>query len=243
MRKGNQKLALEHQVVHSLCSIPLEFWQDVRVSVHRKAAANEAVVEKYISERTKMTNRVQRPSRRVGPVRASTWLSIRVELVEGRGERYWPRPGRLFAASKSHSFAQLAVAVDDAFARWDRSHLHEFELADGTRIGMRDLESDDDDVLDETRETISRLGTSEQFIYVFDLGDDWTHLCTVVEISIDPRETLGAVPNAPMPYFGWGYIPDQYGRVRANEDDEARLPPDPELTDLPPLRPGWGPKV
>jgi len=31
---------------------------------------------------------------------ARIWLSIRVELVEGRGERLWPRPGRFFAAAR-----------------------------------------------------------------------------------------------------------------------------------------------
>ena len=83
-----------------------------------------------------MTSRTHKPSRRrAGPIGVRSWLSIRVELVEGRGERYWPRPGRLFGAARSHSFAQLASAIDDAFARWDRSHLHEFELEDGTRIG------------------------------------------------------------------------------------------------------------
>jgi len=48
---------------------------------------------------------------------ARTWLSIRVELVEGRGERFWPRPGRILAAARNHTFAQLAEAIDDAFAR------------------------------------------------------------------------------------------------------------------------------
>ena len=65
------------------------------------------------------------------------WLSIRVELVEGSGERLWPRPGRIFAAAQSHTFAALATAIDGAFARWDRAHLHEFRLADGTRLGQR----------------------------------------------------------------------------------------------------------
>jgi hypothetical protein len=65
----------------------------------------------------------------------------------------------LFAAASSHSYAQLATAIDDAFARWDRSHQHEFELADGTRIGMPNLEWDNDDVLDETRENLSNLQT------------------------------------------------------------------------------------
>jgi hypothetical protein len=54
---------------------------------------------------------------------ARTWLSIRVELVEGRGERLWPTPGRILAPAWSHTFAQLAEAIDDAFARWDRAHL------------------------------------------------------------------------------------------------------------------------
>jgi Plasmid pRiA4b ORF-3-like protein len=190
-----------------------------------------------------MTSRIHEASgRRACPIGVRTWLSIRVELVEGRGERYWPRPGRLFAAAESHSYAQLATAIDDAFARWDRSHQHEFELADGTRIGTPDPDTDDDDVLDETREHLSNLQASQQFIYVFDLGDDWTHLCTVLEARIDPNDVLGVVPNAPLPYFGWGNIPDQYGRAWAEEDAETPTMPDPELTDLPPLRPGWGPK-
>ena len=175
-------------------------------------------------------------------MRAPTWLSIRVELVEGRGERYWPRPGRLFAAARSHSYGQLATGIDDAFARWDRSHLHEFELADGTRISTPGPEVDDENVLDETREPLSNLQASQQFTYVFDIGDDWTHVCTVVEAGIDPHDVLGVVPNAPLPYFGWGNIPDQFGRDWAEEDAGALTPLDPDLTDLPPLRPGWGPK-
>jgi hypothetical protein len=85
---------------------------------------------------------------------ARTWWSIRVELVGGRGVYLWPRPGRILAASRSHTFAQLADAVNAAFT---------------------------------------------------------------------PRE--------PLPYFGWGAIPDQYGRE--SSDDDAG--PDPELRDLPPL--------
>ena len=46
---------------------------------------------------------------------ARTWLSIRVDLVDGGGLSLWPRPGRIFAAARSHSFAHLATAIDDAF--------------------------------------------------------------------------------------------------------------------------------
>ena len=42
-----------------------------------------------------------------------TWLSIRVDLVAGHGEHFWPRPGRIFAAARSHTFTQLAAAIDD----------------------------------------------------------------------------------------------------------------------------------
>jgi hypothetical protein len=191
-----------------------------------------------------MRRRTHDASKRpVGRLPSHPWFSIRVELVEGRGEHYWPRPGRLFAAASGHSFGQLATAIDDAFARWDRSHLHEFELADGTRIGMPDPELENEGVIDETRQKLSRLKTGQQFTYEFDLGDGWTHLCTVVEALLDPLDTIGLVPDAPLPYFGWGNIPDQYGRTWADMDGESPIPIDPELTDLPPLRPGWGPKA
>ena len=173
---------------------------------------------------------------------ARTWLSIRVELVEGRGSTCWPRPGRVLAASKSHTFADLAEAIDDAFARWDTSHLHEFVLADGTQLSAPDPDWDEpDSVLDDRRTTLSRLERGEQFRYTFDLGDDWAHLCTVDDGWIDPLDELGIVPDAPLPYWGWGDIPDQYGRRWESDDGEPKARPDPHLTDLPPLRQGWGP--
>jgi len=114
---------------------------------------------------------------------ARTWLAIQVDLIEGHGEHLWPRPGRIFAAARTHSFAQLANAIDDAFARWDRSHLHEFQLQDGTRLTTPYDDWDDDwgegVPLDDRRTRLSRLKPGEQFVYVFDFGDDWAHLCTV----------------------------------------------------------------
>jgi hypothetical protein len=134
---------------------------------------------------------------------ARTWLSIRVELIEGHGEHLWPRPGRIFAAARSHTFSDLADAIDDAFARWDRSHLSEFTLADGTRLCDPDPDWQVEGQIEEDyrRVRLSRLRPGEQFAYVFDLGDDWAHLCTVGDDKIDPVEVLGIRPDRPLPYW------------------------------------------
>ena len=64
-----------------------------------------------------------------------THLAITVELVNG--SHTWdlrPMPGRVLIASHTATYEQFAEAIDDAFARRDRNHLHEFTLADGTTI-------------------------------------------------------------------------------------------------------------
>jgi Plasmid pRiA4b ORF-3-like protein len=134
------------------------------------------------------------PARR----RARNWLSLRIELVEGRGERFWPRPGRLVAAARTHTFAQLATTIDDAFARWDRAHLHEFTLADSQRIGRPDPEfGTAEQMLDDRHTTLGRLRAGEQFVYVFDFGDDWTHLCTIGDRRVDPDGGPRCRPRGP----------------------------------------------
>jgi hypothetical protein len=170
---------------------------------------------------------------------ARTWLSIRVELVGGRGDDYWPRPGRILLAAPKHTFHQLAIAIDDAFARWDRAHLHQFWLPDGTRAGGPDPEFDDPDetVHDDRRLTLARLKPDEQFAYEFDFGDSWLHLCTVGPNRIDPIEEFGSTPMAPIPYWGWGTIPDQYGRAWDGDDGKTRPPRDTKGTDLPRIGP------
>lgn len=172
---------------------------------------------------------------------ARTWLSIQVDLVQGHGRHLWPRPGRIFAAARSHTFAQLAEAIDDAFARWDRAHLHEFSLADGTRLTTPYEDWEEfGPMVDDGATKLSRLQPGEQFVYVFDLGDDWAHLCTVGDRRIDPLETIGIVPREPLPYWGWGDIPDQYQRRWDGDDGESDPPEDPGLSDLPKLQPWWG---
>jgi hypothetical protein len=51
-----------------------------------------------------------------------------------------------------------------------------------------------------------QLKVGSRFRYVFDVGDDWTHACTV-ESYVDLLEVLGDIPDRPMAYWGWGTIP------------------------------------
>lgn len=85
----------------------------------------------------------------------------------------WPRPGRVFAAARSHSFAQFATALDLAFGRWDLAHLHLFTLSDGARVSPLDWWDDEatDSTVDGHATELSRLQAGEQFAYVFDMGE------------------------------------------------------------------------
>ena len=56
------------------------------------------------------------------------------------------------------------------------------------------------------------LAAGTSFEYVFDLGDDWRHRCEVRSTDIDPEREYGVSPDAPVPIWGWGWIPDQCGR-------------------------------
>jgi len=56
--------------------------------------------------------------------------------------------------------------------------------------------------------------------------------CSVEPDYIDPLEQYGALPPKPAVYFGWGEIPDQYGRRWDADDGESPLPTRDELPDL-----------
>jgi Plasmid pRiA4b ORF-3-like protein len=150
---------------------------------------------------------------------ARTWLQIRVELEGGRDIECDPRPGRVFIVGPSHTFADLATAIDAAFARWDLSHLHLFEMPDGRQIGYPDPDFEQN-WLDHAALKVAReLSPGDEFTYTFDLGDDWRHHCRVLAEKADPIEEYGHRPRQPVPIWGWGWIPDQYGRETL-EDDE-----------------------
>lgn len=166
---------------------------------------------------------------------ARRWQTISVHLLSGRGETLTHPPGRIFILPPRATFEELGRAIDVAFARWDFSHLREFTLDDGTRLV-------DDDSAGELRNSMSgaipkvaslreivkqRVATVDtQFAYTFDLGDDWLHLCTF-EGYADPADVYGPDPSEPVPIWGWGSIPDQYGRRWSEDSGEEDVPPAP----------------
>jgi hypothetical protein len=133
-----------------------------------------------------------------------------------------PTPGRVFLVGPSHSFEQFAGSIDAAFARWDLSHLHTFELSDGRRIGYPDDEFAPELVwLDHAKLKVTKeVKPGEEFTYVFDLGDHWEHRCVVEPEKADPLDEYGTVPPAPAVVWGWGSIPDQYGRRFEDEGED-----------------------
>jgi hypothetical protein len=154
---------------------------------------------------------------------ARTWLQIRVDLLGSGGADLKDPPGRILIVGPAHTFEQFAEAINQAFARWELSHLHEFELAGGRRIGF----PSDDFAPDLTWEdhsqvkVASKVGPGEEFAFTFDFGDGWRHRCRVLEEKADPREEYGPgpLPKRPVATWGWGWIPDQHGRETADELD------------------------
>lgn len=147
---------------------------------------------------------------------ARTWLQIWVELEGGRDIVCDPPPGRIFIVGPGHTFAQLAEAIDVAFARWDFAHLHVFELPDGREVGFADVDPGEHGWLDhDALKVASELSPGDEFRYTFDLGDDWRHRCRVLPEKADPRQEWGPgpLPRRPVAIWGWGWMPDQYGRV------------------------------
>lgn len=122
----------------------------------------------------------------------------------------------------SHSFEQFAETIDAAFARWDLSHLHTFELSDGRQIGYPDDPLGPEPVwLDHAKLKVAKeVKPGEEFEYAFDLGDSWQHRCTVEPQKADPIDEYGIVPEQPVVIWGWGSIPDQYGRRSFDDDGE-----------------------
>lgn len=147
-----------------------------------------------------------------------TWLQIKVELVGNLDVECDPRPGRVFAIGPAMTFERFAEAINPSFGRWDLSHLHLFELSDGSQIGFPDDDADELPWIDHAAVKVgAAVAPGDEFAFTFDLGEGWHHHCTVLGDKVDPRELFGEVPRQPVALAGWGWLPDQYGR---DSDDE-----------------------
>lgn len=153
---------------------------------------------------------------------ARTWLQIRVDLVGG-GPVESRDPGRILLVGPGHTFQGFAAAINQAFARWDLSHLHEFELPDGRKIGYPDDEFAPEMVWEDHAvvKVAEAVRPGDEFVFTYDFGDNWRHRCRVFPEKTDPREELGGgpLPRQPVAIWGWGWIPDQYGRESAADLD------------------------
>ena len=174
---------------------------------------------------------------------ARRWQTVTVELVRGRGETFDPAPGRVMLLPPRTTFEQLGEAIDLAFARWDLSHLRMFVLAGGAIVcdeesAMDEFSRPDGAIIrtvllsDPVKRHVSTVG--DRFSYVFDFGDDWMHLCTF-DGHADPTDVYGPDPTRPVPIWGWGTIPDQYGRRWRDDtgwDEDEDNPPAPPPAEL-----------
>lgn len=149
------------------------------------------------------------------------WLTIRVVLTDQGDEPLPVPPGRVLLVHGEHTFAELAEAIDTAFGRWDLTPVHQFHVEGRVLVPLGaapyNPEAEDSDEI-----TVGQVGlrAGAQFRYTFDLGEGWGHDCLVEDLGVDPFELAGEEPDIPVPVFGWGTIPDQYGRSSDDEDAE-----------------------
>src|SRR5690625_6663033 len=68
------------------------------------------------------------------------------------------------------------------------------------------------------------LAPEDEFRYEFDFGAGWVHRCSIEDEPIDLLEVLGFSPDHPLAFWGWGEIPDQYGRRTADAYRKTKLP-------------------
>jgi len=133
---------------------------------------------------------------------AQTWLQVRVDLLGGQWRAVDAVPGRIFIVGPALTFLGLAAAINLGFARWDLSHLHEFELADGRRVGFVDPNPFEGDEVVEDHATVRVAGAvalSDAFAFTFDFGDPWEHRCRMHDEKVDPRQEWGPGPLPKQP--------------------------------------------
>lgn len=133
-------------------------------------------------------------------------LSIGVTLRRRDGAELRPAPERVMVAFPRHTFADLALAVDEAFGRWELGRAREFVFEDGFRVGEAAEPRRRGEVVDDRRCRLLRLQEGERFSYVAQTTERWDHECLVVG-WIDPAEVLLDRPGHPVAYQSVGRSP------------------------------------
>ncbi|HEV2809423.1 MAG TPA: hypothetical protein VGV93_03370 [Acidimicrobiales bacterium] len=161
----------------------------------------------------------------VGQLRSAETYSISVGVtLRSRGDCILEAPPeRALVASPRHTFADLALAIDDAFGRWELGRRRTFTLGDGTRVGDVVDGGRDGVVLDYRRIRLQRLQGGERFHYSVDDGERWTHECLLIG-AIDPGEVVPDHPGHPVVYESVGRVP-----VRGRTSGTDRAPSDARL--------------
>ncbi|MDQ3354642.1 MAG: hypothetical protein M3507_09250 [Actinomycetota bacterium] len=126
-------------------------------------------------------------------------LSIGVTLRSRAGVALQPPPERVLIASPRHTFADLALAIDEAFGRWELGRGREFAFDDGSRAGEVVDGRRRGNLLDDCRCRLYRLQEDERFVYVAQADERWEHECLVVG-WVDPDEILLEAPSRPVVY-------------------------------------------
>lgn len=149
---------------------------------------------------------------------------IRVQLVSGLGRRLDPSPARLLVVPRRIPYAQLAVAINGAFARWDLDKPWTFTLPDrSTVVHSLDAAAPQPGALPPAT-SIGPLSDHQEFVFDYDPERGWHHACQVL-MTRESLQEWGRDITEPTVIDGWGPVPDPFGR-----DDQldriARLAPE-----------------
>lgn len=125
-------------------------------------------------------------------------LCIGVRLRSVGDEVVEPPLGRSLLVAPRHTFAELALAIDEAFCRWDIGRRRLFVLEDGTRVGDF-VASGGESRLDYRRTRLQRLYGGERFGYVVVSPVPCIHECTLLG-PVDPAELGADQPGHPVVY-------------------------------------------
>lgn len=146
------------------------------------------------------------------------WIEAQVDLLAGLGREWKRGPGRVFLLSREHTFRDFSEAIEAGFGRWDRAHLCEFTLPDGRRLG-EPVDQPEDELNVADHRVADLVEEEDVLTYVFDFGDRWTHKITIERTDVCTdfyEDQWGRDPEDPVITWGWGSLPDQYGRKTAN---------------------------